>query len=44
MTLCEETGEAFDDSLTHAEAADLIKELEFATGRGAHGGLARARI
>jgi hypothetical protein len=41
MTLCEETGEVLDDSLTRAEAAQLIKQLELATGRwpqGADGG------
>jgi Protein of unknown function (DUF3072) len=36
MMLCEETGEAFDDSLTQAEAAQLIAQLQDATGRG-HG-------
>jgi hypothetical protein len=34
MTLCEETGEVLDDSLTRAEAAKLIAQLEDATGRG----------
>lgn len=34
MTLCEETGEVLDDSLTQAEAADLIAQLEDVTGRG----------
>jgi hypothetical protein len=33
MTLCEETREVFDDSLTQAEAALRIAELEEATGR-----------
>jgi hypothetical protein len=33
MMLCEETGELLDDSLTQAEAVDLIHELELATGR-----------
>lgn len=36
MTLCEETGEVLDDSLTQTEAADLIAQLEDVTGRG-HG-------
>jgi hypothetical protein len=36
MTLCEETGEVLDDSLTQSEAADLIAQLEDVTGRG-HG-------
>jgi hypothetical protein len=44
MTLCEETGEVLDDSLTRAEASELIKELQLATGRGPHGGLGRAHI
>jgi hypothetical protein len=44
MTLCEETGEVLDDSLTRAEAAGLIKELELATGRGRQSGLNRAPI
>ena len=34
MTLCEETGEVLDDSLTQSEAADLIAQLEDVTGRG----------
>jgi hypothetical protein len=34
MTLCEETGEVLDDSLTQAEAAELIAQLEDVTGRG----------
>jgi hypothetical protein len=34
MTLCEETGEIFDDSLTHAQAKLLIRRLEDATARG----------
>lgn len=34
MMLCEETGEVLDDSLTQAQAAELIAELEDATGRG----------
>ena len=33
MMLCEETGELLDDSLTQAEAVDLIHALERATGR-----------
>jgi hypothetical protein len=33
MTLCEETNEVLDDSLSQAEAADLIHQLELATGR-----------
>ena len=33
MMLCEETGEVFDDSLSQAEAVDLIRVLEVATGR-----------
>jgi len=38
MTLCEETGEVLDDSLTRAQAAQRIEELEDATGRSrAHG-------
>ena len=36
MMLCEETGEVLDDSLSQAEAAQLITELEDVTGRG-HG-------
>jgi hypothetical protein len=36
MTLCEETGEVLDDSLTQAEAAERIAQLEDITGRG-HG-------
>lgn len=36
MTLCEETGEVLDDSLTQAQAAELIAQLEDVTGRG-HG-------
>lgn len=34
MTLCEETGDVLDDSLTRAQAARRIEELEDATGRG----------
>ncbi len=34
MTLCEETDEVPDDSLTQAEAAQLIARLEDVTGRG----------
>jgi hypothetical protein len=34
MTLCEETGEVLDDSLTQAQAAELIAQLEDVTGRG----------
>jgi Protein of unknown function (DUF3072) len=38
MTLCEETSEVLDDSLTREQAAKRIEELEDATGRGhAHG-------
>lgn len=38
MMLCEETHEALDDSLTQAEAAQRIAELEEATGRSSgHG-------
>jgi hypothetical protein len=33
MTLCEETNEVLDDSLTRAQAEKLIRELEDATGR-----------
>ncbi len=33
MTLCEETNEVLDDSLSQAEAAELIHHLEVATGR-----------
>lgn len=33
MTLCEETGEVLDDSLNQSEAAELIYQLELATGR-----------
>ena len=33
MTLCEETREFFDDSLTQAEGTRRIAELEEATGR-----------
>ncbi|RYZ04261.1 MAG: DUF3072 domain-containing protein [Myxococcales bacterium] len=33
MTLCEETNEVLDDSLSQAEAAELIYQLELATGR-----------
>jgi len=33
MTLCEETNEVLDDSLSQAEAAELIHQLELATGR-----------
>ena len=37
MMLCEETDEVLDDSLTEAEAARRIAELEEATGRsGGH--------
>ena len=35
MTLCEEAGVAFDDSLTKAEASQRIDELQDKTGRGA---------
>lgn len=42
MTLCEETGEVLDDSLTRAQAAKRIEELEDATGRNrAHGRTSR---
>lgn len=33
MTLCEETDEVLDDSLSQEEAAELIHQLEVATGR-----------
>jgi hypothetical protein len=33
MTLCQETNEVLDDSLSQAEAAELIYQLELATGR-----------
>jgi hypothetical protein len=33
-TLCEEAGEAFDPSLTKAEASKRIDELQQKTGRG----------
>jgi uncharacterized damage-inducible protein DinB len=33
-TLSEEAGEAFDDSLTKAEASKRIEELQDKTGRG----------
>jgi hypothetical protein len=33
-TLCEEAGEAFDASLTKAEASKRIEELQVRTGRG----------
>jgi hypothetical protein len=40
MTLCEETREVFDDSLTQAEGALRIAELEEATGRSrGHGAI-----
>ena len=43
MTLCEETGEVLDDSLTETEAARRIAELEDATGRGSgHGAKPRS--
>jgi hypothetical protein len=44
MTLCEETGEVLDDSLTRAEAVERIKELELATGRGPRGALGHTPI
>ena len=44
MTLCEETGEVLDDSLTRCEAAELIRELELATGRATQSLPIRARI
>jgi hypothetical protein len=34
-TLCEETGEDFDQNLTKAEASKRIDELQRRTGRGA---------
>ena len=33
-TLCEEAGEAFDPSLTKAQASKRIEELQAKTGRG----------
>ena len=33
-TLCEEAGEAFDDTLPKAEASKRIEELQAKTGRG----------
>jgi hypothetical protein len=33
-TLCTEAGEAFDDTLTKAEASKRIDELQHKTGRG----------
>lgn len=33
-TLCEETGEEFDDSLTKAQASERIDELQKQAGRG----------
>jgi hypothetical protein len=33
-TLCDEAGEAFDDTLTKAEASKRIEELQAMTGRG----------
>lgn len=39
MTLCEETGDVLDDSLTQAEAADLIHQLELTTGRAGNSAL-----
>lgn len=33
-TFCEEAGEAFDDTLTKAEASKRIEELQAKTGRG----------
>lgn len=42
MTLCEETGSVLDDSLSRAQAAQLIQELERATGRGPQAELNRA--
>jgi hypothetical protein len=35
QTLCQEAGEAFDPSLTKAEASERIDALQSATGRGA---------
>lgn len=34
MTLCEEAGEPFDESLTKAEASERIDALQDKTGRG----------
>jgi len=34
QTLCEQADEAFDDSLTKAEASRRIDELQGKTGRG----------
>ena len=34
-TLCEETGEPFDSSLSKAAASERIEQLQKATGRGA---------
>jgi hypothetical protein len=34
MMLCEETDEVLDDSLTQAQAVELIARLEDVTGRG----------
>ena len=44
MTLCEETGNVMDDSLNRVEAAQLIQELERATGRGPQGPLNRSPV
>jgi hypothetical protein len=33
-TLCEEAGEAFDESLSKADASKRIEELQAKTGRG----------
>jgi|GEM_PF-3905010 len=48
MTLCEETGEILDDSLTQAQAAARIAELEDVTGRrkghGRHAAPAPAQL
>jgi len=33
-TLCEEAGEAFDQTLTKAEASKMIDALQSKTGRG----------
>ena len=41
MTLCEETHQVLDDSLTQAEAARRIAELEDATGRSSSHGSSR---
>ncbi|GGH02483.1 DUF3072 domain-containing protein [Mucilaginibacter phyllosphaerae] len=40
-TLSDEAGEAFDDSLTKADASKKIDELQHKTGRGLDNGLNR---